>query len=91
MVWIQGILTELVNGIHINHILQFIIIPGLDLLDLVGCTETVKEVDKRNFALDSCHMGYYSQVHNFLYTGLAQHSTACLTTCVNIGVVTENR
>ena len=43
---------ECIDGIHISHILQILVIPGLDLLDLVGGTETVEEVDERNLALD---------------------------------------
>ena len=60
MIWIQSVLTECCNRIHISHILQILVIPGLDLLDLVRCTETVKEVDERNFALDCCQMSNWS-------------------------------
>ena len=91
MVWIQCILTECINRVHVNHFLQVIVIPGLNLLDLMGGTETVKEVDERNFALDGCHMRNNGQVHDFLDTGLTQHGASGLTACVNIGVVTENR
>ena len=56
MVWIQSVLAECCNGIQISHILQILVIPGLDLLDLMRCTETVEEVDERNFALDCCQM-----------------------------------
>ena len=57
----------------------------------MGCTETVKEVDEWNLALDGCHMRNNSQVHNFLDAGLAQHGASGLAACVNVGVVTENR
>ena len=49
-------LTEFSDRIHISHILQIFVIPGLDLLDLMRCTETIEEVDERNFTLDSCQM-----------------------------------
>ena len=67
MVRVQGILSERVDGIHVNHILQIFVIPCLDLLDLVRCTETIEEVDERNFTFDCCKMSNRCQVHNFLY------------------------
>ena len=51
-----GVITEFSDRIHISHILQIFVIPGLDLLDLMRCTETIEEVDERNFTLDSCQM-----------------------------------
>ena len=57
MIGVQSVLPEGVDGIHVNHILQILVIPGLNLLDLVGSTETVKEVDKRHLALDRRQMG----------------------------------
>ena len=54
MVRVQSMCAELIDGIQISHFLQILIIPCLDLLDLVGGTETVEEVDERNFALDGC-------------------------------------
>ena len=90
MVGIQSACAELVHCVHINHLFQIVVIPGLDLLDLVGSSEAVEEVDERNLALESCHMGNNRQVHNFLNAGLTQHRAAGLTACVNVGVVAEN-
>src|SRR5699024_10835736 len=91
MVGIQSVFSESVHRVHIYHIFQIFVIPGLDLLDLVGSTESVKEVDEGNFALDRCQMGNRSQIHNFLYGRLTQHSNAGLAACVYIGMVAENR
>ena len=54
-----------------SHVFQIFIIPRLDLLDLVRSTETIEEVDERNFTFDSRQMSYRSQVHNFLYAGFS--------------------
>ena len=75
MVRIQALISpNALNGIHISHFLQILVIPCLDLLDLVGSTETVEEVDERNTSLDCRKMCNRSQVHYFLYAGLTEHS-----------------
>ena len=74
----------------VDQVIEIFIIPDLDLLDLVRGTETIKEVDERKFALDCCTVCNGSQVHNFLYAGLAEHSTSGLTGSVDVGVITEN-
>ena len=91
MIWIQRIHAECVDRIHIYHIFQILIIPCLNFLNLMGGTETVEEVDKRNFPLQCRTVCNRSQVHNFLYAGLAKHRTACLTARVYIGMISENR
>ena len=90
MVGVQRMLSEGVNRVHIYHIFQILIIPGLDLLDLMGSTESVKEIDEGNLSLDCCQMGNRSQIHNFLYGRLAQHGNAGLAACVHIGMIAEN-
>ena len=91
IVGIQSMLAELGDGIPVSHLSQIIIIPCLNLLDLMGSAETVEEVNKRNFALDCSQMSHCSQVHNFLYAGLAQHSASGLAACIYIRVITKNR
>ena len=56
----------------------------------MGGTETVKEVDKGNAALEGGQMCNSTQVHNFLLVGLTQHGETGLTAGVYVGVVTEN-
>ena len=84
MVRVERVLAECVNGVHIHHIFQVFIIPCLNLLDLVRCTETVEEVDKWNLSFNCSKVGNRCQVHNFLYAGFTEHGTACLTTCINV-------
>ena len=90
MIGIQSMFSVLSQSIHIQHIFQVFVIPLFDLLDFVRCSETVKEVDERNFAFDSCQMSYRCQVHNFLNAGFAKHSTACLAACIYVGMITED-
>ena len=90
MLRIQGIAAERVDSVHIHHILQILIIPGLDLLNLMGGTESVEEVDERNLSLDGCAVCNRGQVHNLLYAGLAEHRCSGLTAGVHIGVISED-
>ena len=81
MLRVQSALAECFNSIHVAHFLQILVIPNLDLLDLVGGTEAVEEVDERNAGLDGSQMSNCGQVHNFLRVGLSQHGKAGLTAC----------
>ena len=90
MVRIQCVITKCLDSVHICHIFQVFIVPCLNLLDLVRCTESVEEVNERNFSLDCCKMCYRSKVHNFLYGRLTQHCATSLTTGHNIGMISEN-
>ena len=83
-------LAERLNGIHVAHFLQILVIPDSDLLDLVGGTEAVEEVDEGNAAFDGGQVGDSAQIHDFLHVGLAQHGKAGLTAGVDVGVVTED-
>ena len=87
---VQSSLTELVDSIHVNHFFQIIVVPDLDLLDLVGSTESVEEVQERNTAFDGCQMGNGTKVHNFLGVGLAQHGETGLTAGIYVGMITED-
>ncbi len=87
---VQAVVTECLDSIQIDQILEVFIIPCLDLLDLVGGTETVEEVDERKFALYCCAVSYGCKVHDFLYGRFTEHCAAGLTCCVNVGVITED-
>ena len=56
--WVQCMLTELFYCVHVAHFFQISVIPFFNLLDLVGSTETIEEVNKRNFSLKSSKMCY---------------------------------
>ena len=48
-------LTELAaDGVPVHQAAHVVVVQHLDLLDLMRCTETIKEVDEWNFALDCC-------------------------------------
>ena len=87
---VQGAGAERVDGVHVDHLLQVVVIPDGDLLDLVRGTEAVEEVDEGNAAFDGSQVGNGAQVHNFLNVGLAQHGETGLTAGVNVGVITED-
>ena len=91
MVGIQGMLAESGDRVPVSHLSQVVIIPGFDLLNLVRGTETIKEINKRNLALDGSQMSHGGQIHNFLDTGLTQQGAAGLTARVHVGMVAENR
>ena len=83
-------LAECCNSIHVAHFLQILIVPDGDLLDLVGGTETVKEVDEGNLAGQSGQVSNGAQVHDFLHVAFAQHGKAGLAAGHDVGVVTED-
>ena len=90
MCGVKAVVTECLDSIQIDQILEVLIIPCLDLLDLVRGTESVEEVNERKFALYCCAVSNGSQVHNFLYGRFAKHSTAGLTCCINVGMIAED-
>ena len=90
MVGVQCASAELIDCIHIDHVSQILVIPDSNLLDLVRSTESVEEVDERNSAFDCCKVSNRSQIHDFLYAGLAEHCETGLTACHNVGLIAED-
>ena len=90
MVRIQRPAAEFFNRLPVENLAQIIIVHNFDFLNLMRGTETVEEVNERHTAFNSHEMGYSSQVHNFLYAGLTEHSTAGLTGSHNVLMVTED-
>ena len=87
---IQCVLTERLNSVHVAHFLQVRIVPNLNLLNLVGGTEAVKEVNEGHAALNGCKMCNCRKVHNLLRVGFSQHSETGLAAGHNVGVVAED-
>ena len=87
----RAAVAEFLQGILVYEFCQVVIIPGFDLLDFMGCTEAVKEVEERHAAFKSCQMSDSSQVHDFLYAGFSEHGKAGLTAGHDIALVTEDR
>ena len=90
MLGVQGVAAELGHGVHVAHVLEILIIPHGDLLDLVGGAEAVEEVDKGNLALQRGQMRHGGQIHDLLHVALAQHGEAGLTAGHHVGVVAED-
>ena len=90
MLRVQGVSTELLHGVHVAHILQILVIPHGDLLDLVAGAEAVEEVDEGDLALQSGQMGHGRQVHDLLHVALAQHGKAGLAAGHDVRVITED-
>ena len=91
MIRIQALISPSLDRIEISDLSQILVIPLLDLLDLMRSTETVKEINERKTTLDCCKMSDRRQVHNLLNAGFAQHTGTGLSTGINIGVISENR
>ena len=90
MLGVQRVLAELGHGVHVAHILQIVIIPNGNLLDLVAGAETVEEVDEGDLALQGGQMGHGGQIHDLLHVALAQHGKAGLAAGHHVGVVAED-
>ena len=90
MLRVQGVAAELGHGVHIAHVLQILIVPDSDLLDLVAGAEAVEEVDEGNLALQSGQVRHGRQIHDLLHVALAQHGKARLAAGHDITVVAED-
>ena len=66
MIGIQCICLEGLDRILVDKISKILIRPYFYLLNLVGSTETVKEIDEGKSALNSCAVCNGSEVHNLL-------------------------
>ena len=87
---VEGVLAESLDGLHVAHILQILVIPHGHLLDLVGSAETVEEVNEGDLAGDSGQVSHGAQVHNLLHVALGQHGEAGLAAGHDVGVVAED-
>ncbi len=90
MLGIQSSGAESGHGVFIDHFIEHVVVPDLDLLDLVRSTESVEEVDERHSAFDRGQVGNGAEVHYFLRIGFGKHRITGLTACVNVRMVSEN-
>ena len=58
MLGVQGAAAELIHSVPIQQVAQILVIPNLDLLDLVRGAEAVEEMEEGYTALDRGEMGY---------------------------------
>ena len=87
---IESSLAEGADGVHVAHVLEVLIVPDSDLLDLVRGAEAVKEVEEGYAALDSCKVSNGSEIHDLLNVALAEHGKAGLAAGHDVGVVAED-
>ena len=74
----EGTTAEFGQCLLIYQRSEIVVLKHLDLLNLMGCAETIEEIDKRNTTLDGSEMCYTGQVHNLLYRTFGQHGEAGL-------------
>ena len=87
---VQGVVTERLDGIHVAHVLEVLVVPNGDLLDLVRGAEAVEEVEERDLALDGGEVGHRREVHDLLDVALGEHGEAGLAASHDVGVITED-
>ena len=90
MIRIQRTAAEFFYRFPVENLAQIVIIHNFNLLNFMGSTETIKEVDEGYAALDGYEMCYSSQIHDFLHTGFAEHGAAGLTGSHDILMVAED-
>ena len=87
---IQATLPERFYSFPVQHVRIIFVIEYFNLLNFMGRTETVKEVQERNAALNGGHVGYAGQVHNFLHAAFRQHGETGLTAGHHILMIAED-
>ena len=91
MLGVQGAGAELLDGLHVAHRSEVLVIPDGDLLNLVRGTEAVKEVQEGDAALDGGEVGDGGEVHDLLDVALAEHGKAGLAAGHDVLMVAEDR
>ena len=87
---VERAFAEGLDRVHVDHPGQVVVVPDLDLLDLVGGAEAVEEVDEGDAALDGGQVRHGAQVHDLLRVALGEHREAGLAAGVDVGVVAED-
>ena len=90
MLWVQCVIAECLDSVHITHLSQVSIIPNSNLLNLVRSTEAVKEVNKWNLALDCCKVSNRSQIHNLLDVAFCEKCKASLASRHYVRVIAKD-
>ncbi len=75
---VQGVRTERFQGLLVHQGPQVFVIHDFNLLDLVRSAEPVKEMQKRDAALNGSQMRHGGQIHDFLDAAVADHGKAGL-------------
>ena len=87
---VERVVAESLDGVHVAHLGQILVVPHGDLLDLVAGAEAVKEVKERGLTLDGGKVSHRREVHDLLDVALGEHGEAGLTTGHDVGVIAKN-
>ena len=87
---IQGMFAEFIQCFVVNQFSKVIIVQKFNLLDFVGSTEPIEEVQERNMTFNSSQMGNSGQVHDFLYAGFSKKCKTGLAASHNVSMVAED-
>ena len=90
MLRIESALTEIFNILLFDHLADLLHRDFVDLLDFVGSTEAVEEVEERNLSLERRSVGDHRHIVGLLNGVRAEHRETGLTAGHNVAVVTEN-
>ena len=91
MLRVQRAAAERGHGVFIEHIVQILVIPHRNLLNLVRGAEAVEEMEERNSAADGGQMRNRTQIHNLLRVIGTQHGETGLATGINVGMIAKDR
>ena len=87
---VHGFPAEASEGVLVHQFFEIIIIKELNLLDFVGRTEPIKEVEEGNAAADSRQVAYGRKIEDLLDTSAGHHGKSRLTAGHDVTVVTKD-
>ena len=87
---VERVIAESLDGVHVAHLGQILVVPHGDLLDLVAGAEAVEEVKERGLALDGGKVSHRREVHDLLDVALGEHGEAGLTAGHDVGVIAKD-
>ena len=87
---VERVVAESLDGVHVAHLGQILVVPHGDLLDLVAGAEAVEEVKERGLALDGGKVSHRREVHDLLDVALGEHGETGLAAGHNVGVIAED-
>ncbi|VWM24354.1 Uncharacterised protein [Collinsella intestinalis] len=90
MLGVERVVAERLDGVHVAHVLEVLVIPHGDLLDLVRGAEAVEEVDERRLAGERGEVGDGREVHDLLDVALGEHGKTGLAAGHDVGVIAED-
>ena len=82
--------AECLNRFFIRQLCHVFVVDHFYFLDFVRSTEPIEEMQERNTGFQRGQMRHQRQVHNFLHRSGSQHRKPGLTTCHNVGLITED-